>query len=131
LLGIPETLHSATPRRPEQWIGLKCHAEGLTLSHDLEIHLGSNGYLGLAKIEYGKVNICGLFRKTIPAETKGPRLLSSRLRSPLLPPPDLRTVLAHVSQWLPIQEVASLRLFQHELREFGLLDDDNENQKLA
>jgi hypothetical protein len=44
---------------------------------------------------------------------------------------DLRTVLAHVSQWLPIQEVAGLRLFPHELREFGLLDDENENQKLA
>ena len=103
----------------------------MTLSHDLEIHLRSNGYLGLAKIEYGKVNICGLFLKTIPAETKGPRLLTSRLRSPPLPLPDLRTVLAHVSQWLPIQEVAGLRLFQQELREFGLLDDENENQKLA
>ena len=44
---------------------------------------------------------------------------------------DLRTVLAHVSQWLPIQEVACLRLFQQELREFGLLDDEQENQKLA
>jgi hypothetical protein len=44
---------------------------------------------------------------------------------------DLRTVLAHVSQWLPIQEVAGLRLFQQELREFGLLDDEQENQKLA
>ena len=44
---------------------------------------------------------------------------------------DLRTVLAHVSQWLPIQEVAGLRLFQQELREFGLLNDENENQKLA
>jgi len=44
---------------------------------------------------------------------------------------DLRTVLTHVSQWLPVQEVAGLRLFQHELREFGLLDDKHENQKLA
>ena len=44
---------------------------------------------------------------------------------------DLRTVLAHVSQWLPIQEVAGLRLFHQELREFGLLDDEQENQKLA
>lgn len=44
---------------------------------------------------------------------------------------DLRTVLAHVSQWLPIQEVAGLRLFQHELREFGILDNEQENQKLA
>ena len=44
---------------------------------------------------------------------------------------DLRTVLGHMSQWLPIQEVAGLRLFQQELREFGLLDDEHENQKLA
>ena len=78
----PGTIWAAgRPRRPGPWIGLKCHAEGLTLSHDLEMHLGSNGYLGLAKIEDGKVNICGLFRKTIPAGAKGPGLLTAMLRS--------------------------------------------------
>ena len=69
------------PRREGPWIGLKCHADGLPLSHDLEMHLGSNGYLGLAKIEDGKVNICGLFRKSIPAGVKGPSLLTAMLRN--------------------------------------------------
>jgi flavin-dependent dehydrogenase len=45
------------------WIGLKCHARGLALDKDLEMHLGRNGYVGLARIEGGLVNVCGLFRK--------------------------------------------------------------------
>jgi hypothetical protein len=44
---------------------------------------------------------------------------------------DTRTLLSHVSQWLPVSEVAGLRLFQHELKEFGLLDDEQQNEKLA
>ncbi len=45
------------------WIGLKCHARGLDLDKDLEMHLGRNGYVGLARIGGGLVNVCGLFRK--------------------------------------------------------------------
>jgi flavin-dependent dehydrogenase len=44
------------------WIGLKCHVLGLTLHADLEMHLASNGYVGLGKVEQEKVNVCGLFR---------------------------------------------------------------------
>ena len=44
------------------WIGLKCHVPGLALSADLEMHLGSNGYVGLARVENDCVNVCGLFR---------------------------------------------------------------------
>lgn len=44
------------------WIGLKCHVPGLSLAADLEMHLGSNGYVGLARVENGQVNVCGLFR---------------------------------------------------------------------
>lgn len=78
----PEILWAAgRPRRPGPWIGLKCHAVGLPLSSDLEMHLGANGYLGLAKIEDGKVNICGLFRKPAPSGAKGPGLLTAILRN--------------------------------------------------
>ena len=51
-------------RKPTRgdWIGLKCHVSGLDLSADLEMHLAANGYIGLAKIADGKVNVCGLFR---------------------------------------------------------------------
>lgn len=43
------------------WCGLKAHFRHMDLRADLEMHLGSGGYLGLAKIEDGLVNACGLF----------------------------------------------------------------------
>jgi len=56
---------SATGRKPakSEWLGLKFHLRGLNLSHDLELHLGKDAYLGLSRIERSKVNACGLFRK--------------------------------------------------------------------
>lgn len=77
----PGTIWAAgRPRRQGPWIGLKCHATNLTLTHDLEMHLGSNGYLGLAHIEDGKVNICGLFKKSPARGAKGTALLTTILR---------------------------------------------------
>ncbi|MCZ6672182.1 MAG: hypothetical protein O7C75_04505 [Verrucomicrobia bacterium] len=59
----------ATGRRPPNqdssgkgWIGLKCHASGLTLKSDLEFYFGRNGYLGISPISKNRFNICGLFR---------------------------------------------------------------------
>jgi hypothetical protein len=69
------------PRRESPWIGLKCHARALELSADLEMFTGTNGYLGLAKIEDGLVNICGLFRRSETRGVKGPALLLATLRS--------------------------------------------------
>ena len=51
-------IHKKSP-----WIGLSLHCDGLSLSHDLEIHLGQRGYVGLSRIENNRVNVCGLFRK--------------------------------------------------------------------
>jgi flavin-dependent dehydrogenase len=51
-------------RTDGDWIGVKCHVRGLEVAADLEMHIGSNGYAGLAKIEGEKVNVCGLFRKS-------------------------------------------------------------------
>jgi flavin-dependent dehydrogenase len=45
------------------WIGLKIHARRLSLVRDLELHLGDQAYVGLAKVEDGSVNVCGLFRR--------------------------------------------------------------------
>ncbi|HVU38812.1 MAG TPA: NAD(P)-binding protein [Opitutales bacterium] len=53
------------------WLGLKMHCQDLRLGHDLELHLGRGGYAGAARIEDGRVNICGLFR--IRPEVRGPR----------------------------------------------------------
>jgi len=69
------------PRRESPWIGLKCHARGLELSADLEMFTGTNGYLGLARIENGLVNLCGLFRRSEIRGAKGPALLPATLRA--------------------------------------------------
>ena len=68
------------PRRPSDWVGLKCHFRDLPLSHDLEMHVGRSGYLGLARIEEGRVNVCGLFRKRESSGCKGVQLLHHYLR---------------------------------------------------
>jgi menaquinone-9 beta-reductase len=49
-------------RQSSPWIGLKCHVRDLELTHDLEMHVGTSGYAGLARIEDGRVNLCGLFQ---------------------------------------------------------------------
>ncbi len=55
----------ATGRRRARsgWLGLKIHAISLPLARDLELHLGDRAYVGLAKIERGRVNLCGLFQR--------------------------------------------------------------------
>lgn len=45
------------------WLGLKCHARGLTLSAPLELHLGEHAYVGLCELPDGRVNVSGLFRQ--------------------------------------------------------------------
>lgn len=67
-------------RRPSPWIGLKCHVQGMELTHDLEMHVGASGYAGLARIEGGLVNLCGLFHAG-SASGKGVDLLLGCLRS--------------------------------------------------
>ncbi len=49
------------PQRGD-WIGLKCHFSKLQMESDLEMHIASNGYVGLARIDSDTVNVCGLFR---------------------------------------------------------------------
>ena len=53
------------------WLGLKIHCRNLQVGHDLEVHLGRGGYAGAARIENGRINICGLFR--IRPELRSPR----------------------------------------------------------
>ena len=65
----------ATGRRAQaspagaRWFGLKVHARNVPLVADLEMHVSSEGYVGLCRIENGGVNVCGLFRRR--AEEKG------------------------------------------------------------
>jgi menaquinone-9 beta-reductase len=68
-------------RRPcnGSWIGLKAHIRGLPQSADLEMHAGSNGYLGLAPVEAGWTNCCGLFRLDRSIAAQGAALLPAYL----------------------------------------------------
>jgi hypothetical protein len=44
---------------------------------------------------------------------------------------DLRTVIRHLNEWLPVGEVAGLRLFESDIRDLGLLEDSEGDQSLA
>ncbi|MEO8616868.1 MAG: NAD-binding protein [Luteolibacter sp.] len=68
-------------RRPRngQWIGLKAHVRGLSNSADLEMHAGKNGYAGLADVEDGWTNVCGLFRLDRSIKADGADLLITYL----------------------------------------------------
>jgi flavin-dependent dehydrogenase len=66
----------AAGRRPDAtspWLGLKIHCRNFPIGHDLEVHLGRGGYVGVARIEDGRMNVCGLFRAR--PELRGPREL--------------------------------------------------------
>ena len=44
---------------------------------------------------------------------------------------DLRSIHRHINEWLPVQEIAGLRLFEKDLREFGVLDDEETSNHLT
>lgn len=67
--------------RPGPWIGLKAHVRGVPMSADLEMHSGRNGYAGMAGVEDGWVNVCGLFRQDRRIESRGADLLPAYLEA--------------------------------------------------
>jgi predicted secreted protein len=40
-------------------------------------------------------------------------------------------VISHIDEWLPVQEIAGFRLFELDLRGFGLLEDAASEEQLA
>ena len=46
-----------------RWFGLKVHARNVFTAADLEMHVFTNGYVGICKLAGGEVNVCGLFRR--------------------------------------------------------------------
>jgi flavin-dependent dehydrogenase len=66
--------------RPGRWIGLKAHVR-IPTSADLEMHSGSNGYAGLAGVEDGWTNACGLFLLDREIAAKGADLLPAYLEA--------------------------------------------------
>jgi flavin-dependent dehydrogenase len=73
-------LASGRRRARSPWLGLKIHVRGLTIARDLELHLGENAYVGLARIETDEVNVCGLFHRRAIA-SQGADLLLDYLRA--------------------------------------------------
>lgn len=76
-----EGLVWAAGKRPRKgpWIGLKGHVRYSTMTADLEMHTGTNGYVGLTGVEDGWVNVCGLFLLDPSLSAKGPGLLFAYL----------------------------------------------------
>lgn len=77
-------LATGRARRDSPWLGLKLHVHGLTLTRDLELHLGDHAYVGLATTETGAVNVCGLFQRRA-LSAPGPTLISAYLAAAGLP----------------------------------------------
>ncbi len=90
--GVVKTTTRATPstaagqvwaagRRPRNgsWIGLKAHVKYNSQGADLEMHAGSNGYAGLAGVEEGWTNVCGLFKLDRTLKATGSELLPTYL----------------------------------------------------
>ncbi len=92
-------------------VGLKAHYEGLELDADLEMHMGKGAYLGLCRVEGGRVNACGLFpagslktsrKEDLLAEavaTAGMVTLATRLRSALQVPGSMVGISAFRPGW--------------------------------
>jgi flavin-dependent dehydrogenase len=66
--------------RPGRWIGLKAHVR-IPTTADLEMHSGTNGYAGLAGVEDGWTNVCGLFLLDREIAAKGADLLPAYLEA--------------------------------------------------
>ena len=84
--GTPRTEEGhvwAAGRRPSNgpWIGLKAHVRGIKTTADLEMHAGSNGYAGLAGVEDGWTNVCGLFKLDRSLKAAPEKLLSAYLEA--------------------------------------------------
>lgn len=66
--------------RPGRWIGLKAHVR-IQTDADLEMHSGTNGYAGLAGVEDGWANVCGLFLLDREISAKAAELLPAYLEA--------------------------------------------------
>lgn len=96
-------LASGRPQRASEWLGMKAHFDDLSLTADLEIHLGNHAYVGLTRVEDERVNVSGLFRRrsavsggqqalATAVQEAGLPELADRLRSARMDSPSLKGV---------------------------------------
>lgn len=65
--------------KESHWIGLKAHFKDIDGVEGLEMHLGKNAYVGVAEVEDGWVNVCGLFELQPTCGGKGAERMFSYL----------------------------------------------------
>ena len=70
----------ATGRRRQtqskwKWYGLKAHVSEVELASDLELHFTDEGYVGLCRVEGGRINVCGLFRRPANSVARSPNFI--------------------------------------------------------
>lgn len=106
------------PQRASAWLGLKAHYTDLPLTSDLEVHLSNAAYVGLARVEGGAVNVCGLFGRTDAIASAGLRALeracvdaglsglAERLQAASLDAASLKGVNRFHLGWQPVQDQA-------------------------
>ena len=44
---------------------------------------------------------------------------------------DLRTIMRHLDEWIPVSEIAGMRLFEKDLRDLALIEDTEIDKNLA
>ena len=71
-------------KRKWKWYGLKAHVSDVELASDLELHLTGNGYVGLCRVDGGKINVCGLFRRSGDSAGRSPNFLEHFSSAPSL-----------------------------------------------
>lgn len=54
-----------------RWFGVKGHARGVALEAGLEMHVATDGYVGLCRVADDVVNVCGLFRRRNADASRG------------------------------------------------------------
>ena len=97
-------------RRRGRWIGLKCHVSRLDLQADLEMHLASNGYVGLAESKRARSMSAGFFDWIPKLSGKGAQTLERYLRAGGLDGLVARIFSANGSIWSSFLGVAGFRL---------------------
>jgi len=64
-----------------RWFGIKAHARNVPLTAGLEMYVSPRGYVGLCRVDGGRVNVCGLLRCR-DGESVGPQNRRELLRGP-------------------------------------------------
>lgn len=112
--------------RESEWLGLKLHLLDPGAPEELEMHMGESGYAGVAPVEDGRVNVCGLFRRRSALRGGGVELLRRYLEENGLLALARRIAAAEVDE-RSLTGVSGLRLGRQEVDEGRCVIGDAES----